>query len=220
MYVQMLRAGGPNVDEAMWHARGRYDDLSRCCFCCLVGESEYYSSFLNHEYLGIWMTMNPSARAGWLSSPEEGYRDVAKFFAFESKGICAVWQFFSFDKAYRRRSLSHRERVSVHPSAWMYVDVTGPPRTGVYELVGYAGRRYHDLPGIRLYGLSAHCEGDDSFFDHEYLGVAMLVQPWSRTGRRVRPEKRHRNAEILAFKLVGSLGVRERIPEVAPMDYL
>ena len=94
----MLRTGGPNVDEAMWHARRRYDDVSRCCFYCLVAESECDSSFLNHEYLGIWMTMNPSARTGWLISPKEGYRDVAKYFAFESIGICAVWQIFSFDK--------------------------------------------------------------------------------------------------------------------------
>jgi hypothetical protein len=102
----------------------------------------------------------------------------------------------------------------------MYVDVTGPLSTGVDELVRHAGRHYHDMPGTRLDGLPAYCEGDGSFFDHEYLGVAMLVQPWSRTGRRIRPEKRHRNAEILAFKLVGSLGVRERIQEVSPMDYL
>ena len=63
-----------------------------------------------------------------------------------------------------------------------------PPRLscpGVHELVGHAGRHYHDLPAPRLYLLVSGREGDVALLHHEDFLVGVPVQPRAAVRLRI-----------------------------------
>jgi hypothetical protein len=82
------------------------------------------------------------------------------------------------------------EPLGDEPFARVYVYLPQPARTGVYELVRYAGRHNHDLPALCLDEVISGREGDGALLHYEDLLVGMLVQLRASPRRRVYQDER------------------------------
>ena len=70
--------------------------------------------------------------------------------------------------------------------------------TGVHELVGHAGRHYHDLPAPRLYLLVSSREGDVALLHHEDFLVGVPVQPRAAARRRIYNDEGDRGIVVVS----------------------